>query len=239
MKKSFFPVLFVYCMVFSAALAVTVLGSRSVTVFQEQQPPIRHNRIVIDAGHGGLDGGATSCTGVLESGINLQIALRLEDLFHLLGHETVMIRKTDTSVYTQGQTIAAQKISDLKERVHMTNSTENAFLLSIHQNTFSQSRYFGSQVFCAADSRSRSFGEMLQQNLKSALCQKTDRKAKNAKGIYLMENIHCPGVLIECGFLSNPEEEARLRDPEYQKKLCCVIAGTLSSYFSLDQMLPD
>ena len=230
MKKSFFPVLFVYCMVFSAAMAVTVLGSRSVTVFQEQQPPIRQNRIVIDAGHGGLDGGATSCTGVLESGINLQIALRLEDLFHLLGHETAMIRKTDTSVYTQGQTIAAQKISDLKERVRMANSTENAFLLSIHQNTFSESRYFGSQVFCAADPQSRSFGELLQQNLKTALCQKTDRKVKSTKGIYLMEHIQCPGVLIECGFLSNPQEEAQLRTAEYQKRLCCAIAATAAQY---------
>ena len=188
--------------------------------------------VIIDAGHGGIDGGATSCTGVLESEINLRIAVRLNDLLHYLGYRTVMIRTTDTSVYTQGSTIAAQKVSDLKERVRIVNETDNAILISIHQNTFSDSRYNGAQVFYAENEDSRMIANALQANLTATVNQGSKRKIKKATGIYLMEHIACTGILIECGFLSNPEEEAKLRDPAYQQQLCCVIASTLSTDLS-------
>ena len=111
-----------YLLVIAAFLGLTFLGDRAVTAMTETAPIERRRVFVIDAGHGGMDGGATSCTGVLESQINLEIALRLDDLMHLLGHETVMIRTTDKSVYTQGDTIAAQKVSDLKQRVKIVNT---------------------------------------------------------------------------------------------------------------------
>ncbi len=189
-------------------------------------------KIVIDAGHGGIDGGATSCTGVLESQLNLEIALRMDDLMHLLGYETVMIRKTDTSIYTQGNTIASQKVSDLRERVRIVNQTKNAVLISIHQNTFSDSRYGGAQVFYSGLESSRLLATQMQSDLIRFLNPESSRRARKASGIYLMEHIENPGVLLECGFLSNPEEEARLRDPEYQKKLCCVIASSVMSFLS-------
>lgn len=179
---------------------------------------------VLDAGHGGEDGGATSCTGVLESGINLEITWKLRDLLHLLGWNTRMIRTSDTSVYTKGETIAQKKISDLKERVKLVNSTPNALLVSIHQNNFTDSRYSGAQVFYAPTEGSQALAKHLQQLLVSALNPGSKRKCKPCEGVYLMQNITCPGILIECGFLSNPAEEARLRDPDYQRKLCCVIA---------------
>lgn len=203
-------------------------GSSAVDVVSQNIPVEREHRIVIDAGHGGVDGGATSCTGVLESQINLEIALRLDDLMHLLGYDTVMIRKTDTSVYTQGQTIAAQKVSDLKERVRIVNQTENAILISIHQNTFSDSRYGGAQVFYANDEDSRQLANQLQSDLIRYLNPESHRKPKKASGIYLMDHIEHTGVLVECGFISNPEEEAKLRSEAYQKKLCCVIVSSLS-----------
>ena len=203
-------------------------GSSAVNVVSQNISVDREHRIVIDAGHGGIDGGATSCTGVLESRINLEIALRLEDLMHLLGYDTVMIRRTDTSVYTQGQTIAAQKVSDLKERVRIVNQTENAILISIHQNTFSDSRYGGAQVFYANNEESRELANQMQNDLIRYLNPESHRKPKKASGIYLMDHIKHTGVLVECGFLSNPEEEAKLRSDNYQKKLCCVIVSSLS-----------
>ena len=203
-------------------------GSSAVNVVSQNISVDREHRIVIDAGHGGIDGGATSCTGVLESRINLEIALRLEDLMHLLGYDTVMIRRTDTSVYTQGQTIAAQKVSDLKERVRIVNQTENAILISIHQNTFSDSRYGGAQVFYANNEESRKLANQMQNDLIRYLNPESHRKPKKASGIYLMDHIEQTGVLVECGFLSNPEEEAKLRSDNYQKKLCCVIVSSLS-----------
>ena len=102
-----------YLLVVIVILGIASFGSNTVTTMKQQRPVDRTHRIVIDAGHGGIDGGATSCTGVLESHLNLEIALRLEDLFHLLGYDTVMIRRTDESIYTEGNTIAAQKVSDL------------------------------------------------------------------------------------------------------------------------------
>lgn len=231
--KAKFPVYFLfYFLVFSVFVGAVMAGSKAVTVISESSPVPRKHTLIIDAGHGGIDGGATSCTGVLESNINLQISTRLNDLFHLLGYETRMIRTSDTSVYTQGNTIASQKISDLKERVRIVNSTENAVLISVHQNTFSDQKYSGAQVFYAPTDGSQSFAESLQTAMVSAVNPGSRRKAKKANGVYLMEHIQCPGILVECGFLSNPVEEAMLRTKEYQQKLCCVIAATATGFLT-------
>ena len=186
--------------------------------------------IVIDAGHGGVDGGAVSCTGIIESQINLQIALKLQDLFHLLGIQTRMIRTKDVSIYTSGESIAAKKVSDLKERVRIINNTQNAILISLHQNYFTDSRYHGAQVFYKDPYQD--LAVQLQKSIVSTINVGSNRNAKKATGIYLMEHIHCPAALIECGFLSNPDEEASLRSPDYQKKICCVIAATVCGYFA-------
>ncbi|MBE6940704.1 MAG: hypothetical protein E7455_00230 [Ruminococcaceae bacterium] len=221
-----------YLLVIIIFLGIAHVGSETVTTVNQRQPVERQHRIIIDAGHGGIDGGATSCTGVLESHINLEIALRLENVFHLLGYDTVMIRRTDESIYTQGNTIASQKVSDLKERVRIVNETPGAILVSIHQNTYSDSRYRGAQVFYANDEQSKAMGQSLQSNLIQILKPDSRRKSKSAKGVYLMEHIQNPGILIECGFLTNPEEEALLRDSVYQTKLCGVIAATVSEFLS-------
>lgn len=218
-----------YLLAVIICIGAAQLGSGAVTASVQFEGVERSHRIIIDAGHGGIDGGATSCTGVLESAINLQIALRLNDLMHLLGYETVMIRTTDTSVYTQGSTIASQKVSDLKERVRIVNETENAILISIHQNTFSDSRYDGAQVFYAATDGSRELALRLQ----SALC--SSRQIKQGSAIYLLQNIDATGVLIECGFLSNPEEEAKLRDAAYQQRLCGIIVSALCEYLNMER----
>lgn len=220
----------VYLMILLAFLFIGVGGSRAVTVLSADTPVLERKIVVIDAGHGGVDGGATSCTGVLESRFNLEIALRLNDLMHLLGMDTVMIRETDCSVYTSGETIAQKKVSDLKERVRIVNSTKNAVLISIHQNHFSVEKYNGTQVFYAQTGESKALAQVLQNNIKNSVNPNSNRQIKKADGIYLMQHINCPGILIECGFLSNPQEEYLLRTPQYQQKLCSVIASTVSSY---------
>lgn len=213
-------------------IGIAHLGSSAVTAIKQNTPVPRKYCFVIDAGHGGIDGGATSCTGVLESAINLEIAIRLNDLMQFMGYDTTMIRTTDTSIHTKGDTIAAQKVSDLKERVRIVNETENGVLISIHQNTFSDSRYGGAQVFYGTQGDSRQIAEKVQTAITQTINPGSIRKCKTSKGIYLMEHINKTGLLIECGFLSNPQEEAKLRSAEYQKKLCCVIASTLGTYLS-------
>lgn len=221
-----------YCLTVAGLLAAVMWGSRAVTVIAQEMPVRRSRCIVIDAGHGGEDGGAVSCTGRPESAYNLEIALRLRDLMHLLGYETKMIRTADISVYTSGTTIAQKKVSDLKHRVQIVNETENPLLLSIHQNQFPDSRYSGAQVFFSGGADSEALAKRLQAAFAATVNPGSNRNAKKSSGVYLMEHIRCTGILVECGFLSNPQEEAKLSSPEYQKKLCCVIGASVGSFLS-------
>ena len=227
-KSDYLLLLPYYLLLLAACVLIIYLGSKAVTVLADKTENSRC--IIIDAGHGGIDGGATSCTGVLESSVNLQIALKLNDLMHLLGMETKMIRTTDTSVYTQGTTIASQKVSDLKERVRIVNSQKNAVLVSIHQNYYPESQYSGAQVFYAGTDGSAELAKQIQELFVSTLNPGSRRKSKRSVGVYLMEHIQCTGVLIECGFLSNPKENALLSSEDYQRKLCCVIASACSRF---------
>ena len=223
-------ILFLYLLIFAVFLILPLMGNHAVSVFAENKVIPRY--VIIDAGHGGVDGGAVSCTGVFESQINLQIAWKLEDLLHLLGIRTVMIRDTDRSVYTEGTTIAAKKVSDIKERVRIVNTTPNALLISIHQNYFQDGRYSGAQVFYNSQANSKLLAENLQNAFRENINSANKRQVKKASGVYLMEHINCTGVLIECGFLSNFKEEALLRDSSYQNALCCVIAATVSQFIN-------
>lgn len=231
MKKNILSQLVpVYFVIIFVVLIVTVIGNRAVTTISEYGSIQNRRCIIIDAGHGGVDGGAVSCTGVFESTINLQIAQRLEDLFHLIGIKTLMIRSNDSSIYTEGESIASKKVSDLKNRTRIVNSTENAILVSIHQNYFTDKRYSGAQVFYTNNSDSISLAKQVQAGFIDILNPGSNRRAKESKGIYLMQHIKCTGILVECGFLSNPAEELKLRSREYQQNICAVIAGTCSKY---------
>lgn len=223
-------ILLFYCLVVSIFLAAAYWGSKATDVIARRIPMTRNHTIIIDAGHGGEDGGATSCTGKLESVYNLEISRKLNDLMHLLGLHTKMVRTSDTSVYTQGNSIAEKKVSDLNYRVKLVNETENAILVSIHQNTFPDGQYRGAQVFYAPKGEGKDLAEQLQTALVQTLNPGSNRRSKRADGIYLMEHIQKTGVLVECGFLSNAEEEANLRSEDYQKKLVCVIAATVFNF---------
>lgn len=221
---------YVYCYVVSFFLLAALMFSRSVQLVSSQQDLQTATRIVIDPGHGGIDGGTTSVSGVLEKELNLQIALRLEKLLLLLGERPILTRTNGENTATEGQTIREQKRSDLKNRVDLVNRSENTILVSIHQNHYPDSRYTGPQIFYADDPVSQSFARMLQQSMNQAL--NTNREIKKADGVYLMRNIRCPGVLVECGFLSSPEEDAKLQTPAHQKKLCCLLSAALLEYVS-------
>ncbi len=225
--KGFLPI---YLLVAILVLSISAAGSKTVTALAENIPLERSVIYVIDPGHGGVDGGAISCTGAKESQINLQISLRLRDILHLLGFETVITRDLDRDLHTSGDTIASRKLSDLKERVRIVKSTRNAVLISIHQNMFSDGKYYGAQMFYNKNPDAMELAELLQNAFVDTLNIGSRRKCKPVEGIYIMEQIDCPGILAECGFLSNPHEEAKLRSEEYQKKIVCVIGSVLSSF---------
>lgn len=221
-----------YTLTICTALFAVKLGSHMVSVMAENQTIERQHCIVIDPGHGGEDGGAVSISNLPESGYNLAIAMRLQSLIQLLGYETKMIRTEDISIYREGKSLAQKKISDLKERVRIANETNGAVLLSIHQNHFPDPQYDGAQVFYADTQGSERLAKQIQSLMISAMNPGSRRQVKKSAGVYLMDHIECPGVLIECGFLSNPQEEAKLRDPGYQKKLSAVISSAVCRYLS-------
>ena len=228
--KEYAGMALLYAAVAGIFLTAAWAGSRTVTVMAERSPVERDHTIVIDAGHGGEDGGAVSCTGVMEKELNLEIALRLDDLLHLMGYRTRMIRTTDVSVFTEGETIARRKASDLRQRVRMVDQTEDPILISIHQNLFPDPQYSGAQVFYDPAGKGQSLAQALQTSFRETLNPGSRRDIKKADGIFLMEHITCPGILVECGFLSNPREEALLRSAEYQQNLCIVIAAGAANF---------
>ncbi len=181
---------------------------------------------VLDAGHGGADGGTSSARGVLESDINLAITLRMRDLFTLLGQPTVLTRTDENSLADDpSATIRQQKVSDTKNRVTLINSIENACLISIHQNALAgHPSVHGAQVFYNTVGDSSALAETMQQDLNRAVNVGNEKGKKPiSKDIYLMSHVTCPAVLVECGFLSNTAESEVLQTPSYQTLLAMTI----------------
>ncbi len=183
--------------------------------------------IVIDPGHGGEDGGASSASGVRESDINLSVAHRLDLILTLFGVKTQMIRDADISIHdSSAESIRQKKVSDLKNRVRLVNSLQDAVLVSIHQNFFPETKYYGAQVFFTNNAESKLLGESIQTALNNMLKPEKQRKAAKApNSVYLLNKVTNPAVLIECGFLSNERECALLQTPAHQIKLAAAMAS--------------
>ncbi len=183
--------------------------------------------LVIDPGHGGEDGGAVAPNGQIESQINLAIALELEQLMGFYGVPTVMTRSTDISIHdTEARTIREKKASDLHNRVDLINQIPNATLLSIHQNASPNTSHKGLQVFYANESLSLPLAQAMQKSLNDVLApEKRRTPQKISASVYLMNHISCRAVLVECGFLSNPEEVALLQQRAYQMKLAMTMGA--------------
>lgn len=228
-----------YYLTYVLLLAVFVGGAMLVEASAHRTLPVGTvteascRTVVIDPGHGGEDGGAVSALGTRECELNLQISLRINDLFRLLGIPTVMTHSTDVSIYDKSaRTVAEKKVSDLKNRAAITNQTPDALLLSVHQNMFSDGKYSGAQVFYAPTGGSEELANSLQTLLRDNADPSNHREAKPSSAVWLMEHIDCTGVLVECGFLSNAAEEQRLKTDEYQKKLSCVVVCGIAEYLS-------
>jgi len=206
---------------------------KAITAFSlEDEAPVP----VVDAGHGGLDGGAVGVGGVCESRINLAIARRAEALLRFLGASPVMTRETDELAYpTECNSTHEKKVWDQKRRVELVNGTERAVLISIHQNSYPDPRPSGCQVLYGTVHGSRELGELLQAQLSSALCPENRRVAAPiSEKIYLLKQVSCPAVLIECGFLSNGAEAAKLARDDYQTKLAAAICASYFQYVNGD-----
>lgn len=182
--------------------------------------------IVIDAGHGGEDGGTVSASGIVEKELNLQIALLLRDLLEANGVKVIMTRTTDTLLYDKNADYEGRKkVLDLAARREIAEKTENAVFVSIHMNAYPQTQYKGLQVWYSKNCETSYFlAKNLQSTAKLHLQPDNNREVKGAtSAIHLLHRLTCPAVLVECGFLSNPEEAARLCSEEYQRQLAFVL----------------
>ena len=179
--------------------------------------------IVLDAGHGGADGGASGPDGTRECDLNLAITLKTDAVLGLLGEKTLLLRSTDTDLSSSdAKSISQKKVSDIRRRVELTNSQPGAILVSIHCNTYSQEKYHGAQVFYTGGAKE--FGETMQLALKNGVDPTNARMAKAVSpDVYLMNHIKVPGILVECGFLTNQE---------YQTRLAVTIAVTAANQAS-------
>ncbi len=202
--------------------------SVSAAVWLDKKPTL-----ILDAGHGGEDGGASTAAGERESDINLAIVLKARALMVFLGEEPRLTRDKDISLHNnEAETIRQKKVSDLKNRVALVESIPNALLISVHQNYFTDPRYSGSQIFFNRGDPNRLWGERAQEVFRQVLAPDNGRKAKRMpEGIYLFDHISCPAILIECGFLSNGEEAALLSTAAYQKKVAVALAGAYYAQF--------
>lgn len=183
--------------------------------------------IVLDAGHGGFDGGASSSSGALEKDINLSIALKTRDVLTLFGFDVVMTRDDDTA-------LANTKKEDMYSRLDIVKNNPNSVFISIHQNHFSEGKYSGAQMFYGANNSedARALALILQNNFKENLNPQNTRQVKSAdKSLFLFKKAPQPSVLIECGFLSNFSEAQLLQNEKYQTKIALTIAQSVTEYY--------
>lgn len=209
------------CLVLSGVLLVrTAQGLRTADCLFSPQPCL-----IIDPGHGGIDGGAVAFNGVRESDINLSIALKLRELAGFFGVSTALTR-TDDSSRSDGASYSEHE--DLVRRTELINGVPNGVLISIHQNFFPTSQPSGAQVLYAKGERSRALGVCTHGNLVSALQPKNRRLAEPApERLYITSHVNCPAILVECGFLSNLSDLDQLARDPYQTSLAAVL---LASY---------
>ena len=181
--------------------------------------------VLIDAGHGGADPGCVGVSGVLEKDINLAIALNLRDLLEFSGFAVVLTRSTDISIHDDGiEGLRKQKLSDMENRKKIITEYPDSIFLSIHQNQFTQPQYFGAQMFYSTVNRNNFRFAQIMQDKFHELDPENDRQAKLIDGeLYLFKNTPQPALLIECGFLSNEMDAARLGDSDFQKQVAFTI----------------
>lgn len=188
--------------------------------------------VVVDAGHGGFDGGAISVYGMPEKNINLSVALKTEEFLKLFGFNVVMTRCDDNA-------LDSVKKNDMYKRLEIVKANPDSVFVSIHQNNFSQSKYFGAQMFygkCNADS-SKVLALILQENFRLNINPENTRQAKPApEDLFLFRNSPVPSVLVECGFLSNYTEAKLLINEQYQNRIAFTIAQSIVQFYAAENI---
>ena len=236
--KLFFYLFFVLILFLTLSLAFFCFFNRNAqensseqTEYQKQEDVPYYPTVIIDAGHGGEDGGAIGKNGAYEKDINLELAKKLKAKLDALGIPCVLTRSTDILLYDKNTDYEGKKKKlDLLARKEFTEQYENAIFISIHQNSYPKEQYSGFQAYYSANEpTSKLLALSIEKSVRSSLQVQNNRASKQAdSSIYLLDKLYCPAVLLECGFLSNQSECENLCDEEYQNELCeAIILGLI------------
>lgn len=232
-KKSIIAIITAFLIILSAMLYLTFMANFSAA--EASSMPITQKTVIVDAGHGGDDGGAIGIDGTVEKDINLDIALKLEKILKFYGFNVIMTRTQDVMTCDDGlDSLRKRKISDIHNRFELMRKNPDAIFISVHQNKFEDSSQHGTQVFYSGnDERSKELAEAIQTSVTLTMQRKNDRVVKKSgSGIYLLYHAKIPAVLVECGFISNSDEVKKLKDESYRMKLAILIADGLLKYLS-------
>ena len=195
--------------------------------------PVSNKTIVIDAGHGVPDEGAESSNGTTEAETNLKIALKLQKLLEQSGCTVLLTRSDENAIYDlDSRTLKQKKVSDIHNRVKIGNESQADAFVSIHLNKIPQKQYSGWQTFYKQGSEEgRKLATSIQESLGKAIQKENNRLAKSIDNVYIIKHVEIPISIVECGFLSNAEEEKNLLDNNYQDKLAWGIYNGIINYF--------
>lgn len=212
------------CLSFAAAIAV-MISLRAVPTISFNKP----YTVVVDAGHGEPDGGAVGINGTIEKDINLQIALKLREVLENRGVRVIMTRTDDNSICdNSARTLHEKKVSDMHNRLEIINTSGADLFLSIHMNSFSDPKSGGLHVFYSRNHpEAEETATLIQESIAELTGAKTHAVKTASDTLFLMKNPIPPAILIECGFISNPEEEKLLNDDNYQSKIAFSIANAV------------
>lgn len=232
--------LIILCGIISAFIvfAFSFSSGNNVPIFSGSNSKI----IVLDPGHGAPDGGAVGFGGSVESGLNLAVAKKLKSRLEKQGYTIVMTRSDENGLYkNKSGSIREKKLEDMNERLRIINSSEADLLVSIHMNLFPDKKYRGAEVIYADKfENSLLLAELIQAELKAVDPENQLRQVKKHDGsIFLLKNSEIPSVLVECGFISNPEEEKLLNDKSYQYRIACAISDGIAEYYKSIEGKPD
>lgn len=207
----------------SLLIAVVAIGIFQINLKEETIEtvalPVSNKVIVLDAGHGNPDGGAVSTNGISEAEINLKIALKLQNLLEQSGATVILTRSDENGIYDADKTkLKNQKVSDIKNRVKIGNSSSADIFVSIHLNKIPQSQYSGWQTFFKSGSeQGEKLATLIQENLNKTIEKENNRVPMKLDNVYIVKNVEIPLTIVECGFLSNEEEERKLQEDDYQE----------------------
>lgn len=217
-------------------LAAFLLARQGAILVQSQKVETKKICIVIDAGHGGNDPGKVGINGALEKDINLALALKLKDLLEQKNINVVLTRDSDAGLYSTDAT--NQKASDMQNRCKIITDAAPVFTISLHQNSYPSDDVKGAQVFYYGQSiKGEELANILQNSLISRVDSTNRRSAKANESYYLLKKTPTPTVIVECGFLSNPEEADLLLDTDYQNKLTRAIYMGILEYLKKESLL--